>query len=160
MVLGATNVREGDLDSAVMRAGRLERKLYVTLPTLDERKDLFDFYFKKVQIADDVTPDRWARIAVGVTPSDIDNIIREAGLLALRGNRDTINHKDLMEAYDRITIGAVSREKYNKASLLRTSYHESGHAVMTYLIHPTNEIIKATIKTSQGSPRIHLEPPY
>jgi len=151
MVLGATNVNEGDLDPAVMRAGRLERKLYVTLPTLDDRKDLFDFYFKKVQIADDVTSDRWARIAVGVTPSDIDNIIREGGLLALRGNRDTINHKDLMEAYDRITIGAVSREKYNKSSLLRTSYHETGHALMTYLVHPTNEVIKATIKPRKGA---------
>ncbi|MCK5014586.1 MAG: AAA family ATPase [Candidatus Omnitrophica bacterium] len=151
MVLGATNTREGDLDSAVTRAGRLERKLYVTLPTLDERKDLFDFYFSKVKIADDVTPDRWARIAVGVTPSDIDNIIREGGLLALRGNRDTINHKDLMDAYDRITIGAISREKYNKSSLLRTSYHETGHALMTYLVHPTNEVIKATIKPRKGA---------
>lgn len=151
MVLGATNVREGDLDSAVMRAGRLERKLYVALPTLDDRKALFEYYLKKVKIADDVTPDRWARIAVGVTPSDIDNIIREGGLLALRGNRDTINHKDLMDAYDRITMGAVSREKYNKPSLLKTSYHEAGHAILTYLVHPTNEVIKATIKPRKGS---------
>jgi len=149
--LGATNVKESDLDSAVMRAGRLERKIYVTLPTLDERKDLFDFYFKQVKIADDVTSDRWARIAVGVTPSDIDNIIREGGLLALRGNRDVINHKDLMEAYDRITMGAVSREKYNRPSLLKTSYHEAGHAIMTYLVHPTNEVIKATVKPRKGS---------
>ena len=151
MVLGATNVKEGDLDSAVMRAGRLERKLYVTLPTLDERKDLFDFYFKKVKIADDVTSERWARIAVGVTPSDIDNIIREGGLFSLRGNRDTITHKDLMDAYDRITLGAISREKYNRPSLLRTSYHETGHALMTYLVHPTNEVIKATIKPRKGA---------
>ena len=151
MVLGATNVREGDLDAAVTRAGRLERKLYVALPTLEERKELFTFYFKKVKTADDVSPDRWARIAVGVSPSDIDNIVREAGLLALRGSRDTICHKDLMEAYDRITIGAVSQDKYNKSSLLRTSYHESGHALMTYLVHPTNEIIKATIKPRKGA---------
>ncbi len=151
MVLGATNVREGDLDSAIMRAGRLERKLYVTLPKLDERKDLFDFYFKGVKIADDVSSDRWARVAVGVTPSDIDNIIREAALLALRGDRDTINHKDLMDAYDRITMGAVSREKYNKPSLLKTAYHEAGHAIMTYLVHPTNEVIKATVKPRKGA---------
>lgn len=151
MVLGATNAQESDLDPAIMRAGRLERKLYVTLPTLDERKDLFDFYFKKVKIADDVSSDRWARIAVGVTPSDIDNIVREAGLLALRGDRNTIAHKDLMNAYDRITLGAISREKYNKSSLLRTSYHEAGHAIMTYLVHPTNEIIKATVKPRKGA---------
>jgi cell division protease FtsH len=151
MVLGATNVNEGDLDPAIMRAGRLERKLYVALPTLEERKDLFDFYIKKVKTADDVTSDRWARVAVGVTPSDIDNIIREAGLLALRGNRDSIAHKDMMEAYDRITLGAVTREKYSKKSLLETAYHEAGHAILTYLAHPTNEVIKATIKPRKGT---------
>ncbi|MBI5150302.1 MAG: AAA family ATPase [Candidatus Omnitrophica bacterium] len=151
LVLGATNASEQELDPAILRAGRLERKIYVTLPTLEERKELFNSYFQKVKLADDVSADRWARIAVGVTPSDIDNIIREAGLLALRGNRDAITHKDLMDAYDRITIGAVSREKYNKASLLKTAYHESGHAIVTYLVHPTNEVIKATIKPRKGS---------
>ncbi len=151
MILGATNTKENDLDPAILRAGRLERKVYVVLPTLEDRKELFQFYFKKVKIADDVTSDRWARIAVGVSPSDIDNIIREAGLLTLRGSRDTITHKDLMEAYDRITIGAVSREKYNKKSIMRTAYHESGHALLTYIVHPTNEVIKATVKPRKGA---------
>jgi len=68
----------------------------------------------------------------------------------LRGDRDTITHKDMMEAYDRITIGAVSREQYTKKSLLETAYHEAGHAILTYLVHPTNEVIKATIKPRKG----------
>jgi len=151
IILAATNAKEKDIDPAILRAGRIERKIYISLPTLEERKDIFRFYFSKVKIADDVNADRWARVAVGVSPSDIDNIIREAGLLALRGNRDTISHKDLMDAYDRITLGAVSREKYNKKSIMKTAYHESGHAILTYLVHPSNEVIKATIKPRKGS---------
>ncbi|MGE0268570.1 MAG: AAA family ATPase [Candidatus Omnitrophota bacterium] len=151
MILAATNARENQIDPAVMRAGRIERKIYISLPTLEERKELFKFYFSRVSIADDVSPDRWARIAVGTSPSDIDSIVREGGLLALRGKRESITHKDLMEGYDRITLGSVSREKYNKKSIMKTAYHESGHAILTYLVHPSSEVIKATIKPRKGS---------
>jgi len=151
MVLAATNVKENDIDSAVMRAGRMERKIYVTRPTLDDRKELFKFYFSKVKVDDDVDPDRWARIAVGATPATIDNIVRESGLLALREDHDIITHKNLMNAYDRITIGALSREKYRQEDILKTAYHEAGHAIMTYLVHPTNEVIKATVKPRKGA---------
>ncbi|MCB9719933.1 MAG: AAA family ATPase [Candidatus Omnitrophica bacterium] len=151
MILAATNAPEHKIDPAIMRAGRIERKIYIARPTLEERKELFKFYFSKVSIADDVNPDRWARIAVGTSPSDIDSIVREGGLIALRGKRETITHKDLMEAYDRITLGAVSREKYNRKSIMRTAYHEAGHAIMTYLVHPSNEVIKATVKPRKGS---------
>ncbi|MBZ0166468.1 MAG: AAA family ATPase, partial [Candidatus Omnitrophica bacterium] len=151
MILAATNAKESQIDAAIMRAGRIERKIYISLPTLEERKELFKYYFSKVSIADDVNADRWARIAVGTSPSDIDSIVREGGLLALRGKRETITHKDLMEGYDRITLGAVSREKYNKKSIMRTAYHEAGHAIMTYLVHPSSEVIKATVRPRKGS---------
>ncbi len=150
-ILAATNVTEDKLDPAILRAGRLERKIHVTLPTLEDRKELFAFYFSKVSVASDVSPEKWARIAVGATPSDIDNIIREAGLLAMRDNHDTITHKDLMMAYDRISIGALSREKYTKESIRATAYHESGHALITYILHPSSEIIKATIRPRKGA---------
>lgn len=146
VVLAATNAKESGLDPAITRAGRLERKLYIAPPNLEDRKDLFTFYLKKVTIGPDVDADRWARIAVGTTPSDIDNIIREAGLIAMRDNRDTIMHKDLMSAYDRVTIGALSREKYTKQEISNTAFHEAGHAVITYLLHPYHEVIKATVK--------------
>jgi len=151
VVLAATNVKESGLDPAVMRAGRLERKIHVTLPNLEDRKDLFRFYFQKVSVADDVDPEKWARIAVGVTPSDIDNIVREAGLLAMRDDRDTITHKDLMMAYDRISIGALSREKYSQKDIRETAYHEAGHAIITYMLHPTAEVIKATVRPRKGA---------
>lgn len=150
-VLAATNVSEDKLDPAVLRAGRLERKIHVTLPTVEDRKELFAFYFSKVNIADDVNSDKWARIAVGATPSDIDNIVREAGLVALRDSRETITHKDLMLAYDRISIGAISREKYTDESIRKTACHESGHALVTYILHPSSEVIKATIRPRKGA---------
>ena len=151
VVLAATNVKEHGIDSAITRAGRLERKIHISYPTLDDRKELFNFYFKKVSIADDVDSNRWASIAVGTTPSDVDNIIREAGLVAMRDDRDTITHKDLMLAYDRISIGALSREKYSKKEILNTAYHESGHAIITYMLHPYHEVIKATVRPRKGA---------
>lgn len=151
VVLAATNVNENGLDSAVTRAGRLERKIHISIPTLEDRKDLFKFYFGKVSVAEDVNPERWARIAMGTTPSDIDNIVREAGLLAMRDDRDTITHKDLMTAYDRISIGALSREKYSQEDIRETAYHEAGHAIVTYMLHPKAEVIKATVRPRKGA---------
>ena len=151
IVLAATNAKESDIDPAILRSGRIERKIYITRPNLNERKDLFKFYFSKVKTGEDVDYNKWANIAVGATPATIDNIIREAGLMALRDNRDTITHKDLMNAYDRITIGALTKEKYKNEDILRTAYHEGGHAIITYLIHPTKEVIKATVKPRKGA---------
>lgn len=151
VILAATNARESDLDPALLRAGRLERKIYVTLPTVEERKELLKFYFSKVNVGQDVDPERWARIAVGISPADIDNLVREAGLIALRENRDVITHKDLMLAYDRINIGALSKEKHTPGELLITAYHEAGHAILAYLVHPTHEVIKATIRARKGA---------
>lgn len=151
VVLGATNVAENQLDPAVLRAGRLERKIHITKPNLEERKDLFKFYLSKVNIDPTIDPDRLARTTVDFTPSDIDNMIREAGLIAMRENRDQIQYKDLSESYDRLTMGAVTNAKYNKPSLTKTAYHEAGHAIVQYICHPSREVIKATIRPRRGS---------
>ena len=150
VVLGATNVSEGELDSAVMRSGRLERKIYVKRPNNQERTEVFEFYLKKVNADKDVTPERLARIAVGFTPAEIDNMIREAGLLALRADRKLITMADMTEAYDRITIGALSNAQYTEKEKEMTAYHEAGHAIITYLLHPTDEVIKATIRARKN----------
>lgn len=151
VVLGATNVSENQLDPAILRAGRLERKIHITKPNLQERKDLFQFYLSKVNIDPAVDPDRLARTTVDFTPSDIDNMIREAGLIAMRENRDQIQYKDLSESYDRLTMGAVTNAKYNTPSLTKTAYHEAGHAIVQYLEHPSREVVKATIRPRRGS---------
>ena len=151
VVLAATNVREDQLDAAILRAGRIERKIYISLPNLQEREELFKFYLSKVKYEEAITPSVLARTAVGFTPSDIDNMIREAGLIAMRNDRDTINQKDLSESYDRLTMGAVTNAKYTQKSLKNTAYHEAGHAILTYLVDPTDEVIKATVRPRKGA---------
>ncbi|MBF0619795.1 MAG: AAA family ATPase [Candidatus Omnitrophica bacterium] len=151
VVIGATNVAEGTLDSAIIRAGRLERKIYVDLPNVEDREALFKFYLGKVASEPDVDPMVLARTTIAFSPSDIDNMVREAGLIAMRNNRASINKKDLSEAYDRITMGSVTNVKYNKQSLHDTAVHEAGHAIITYLVHPSNEVIKATIRPRKNA---------
>jgi cell division protease FtsH len=151
VVLAATNVREDQLDPAILRAGRIERKIYISLPNLQEREEIFKYYLSKVNREETINPSVLARTAVGFTPSDIDNMIREAGLIAMRNNRDIITHKDLSESYDRLTMGAVTNAKYTQTSIKKTAYHEAGHAILTFLVDPTDEVIKATVRPRKGA---------
>lgn len=151
IVLAATNASESELDSAILRSGRLERKIHVQKPNIDERREIFNFYFKKVSIHPKVDVNHWAQIAVGFSPSQIDNMIREAGLISLRANREVIKNTDLHEAYNRIIMGSLTRRKFNRKSVMKTAYHEAGHAIMTYLAHPTEEVYIATIRARGGA---------
>ncbi|MBF0523387.1 MAG: AAA family ATPase [Candidatus Omnitrophica bacterium] len=151
VVIAATNVPEDDLDPAIMRAGRFDRKIHITKPNLDERVELFKFYLSRVKTSENVDKNLLARKALYFSPSDIDSMIREAGLIALREKRDTIDMKDLSEAYDRVTFGMKSNITLTKDEKIWTAYHEAGHAVIGYLLHPTNDVIKATIIPHKGS---------
>jgi cell division protease FtsH len=151
VILAATNVAENQLDAALLRAGRFERKIYVSRPNLSERKDLFDFYLKRVTIDADVNADILAKKTLWFSPADIDNMIREAGLIALREKRTVICFKDLSKAYDRILYGEKSNTILTDKEKEWVSYHESGHAIIGYLLHPTNDVIKATIIPHKGS---------
>lgn len=151
VVLAATNCQENELDSAVMRAGRFDRKIYVTRPNLKEREEIFKFYLAKVNSDSDVRPDILSRKTLWFTPSDIDSMVREAGIIALRNQRQTITMKDLSEAYDRVTYGDKSNITMNKEDKRWTAYHEAGHAILAYLIHPKDDVIKATIIPRKGA---------
>jgi cell division protease FtsH len=151
VVLAATNVAENQLDSALLRSGRFERKIYVTRPNLGEREKLFEFYLKNVQTAPDVNASILARKTLWFSPADIDNMIREAGLVALRDKRVVISFKDLSTAYDRILYGERSNTLLNDKDKEWVSYHEAGHAIIGYLLHPTNDVIKATIIPHKGA---------
>ncbi len=151
VIIAATNVPEYDLDPALMRAGRFERKIYITRPNLKERKELFDFYLKKIKVDSSVNSARLARKSLWFTPADIDAMTREAGLIALRNHRDIINTKDLSEAYDRVIFGDKSNIILTDADKKWTAYHEAGHAILTYLIHPKDDVIKATIIPRKGA---------
>jgi len=151
VVLAATNVAEDELDSAIMRAGRFDRKIYITKPNLEERKELFEFYLKRVQSEPDIDTALLARKALWFTPSDIDNMVREAGVIALRDKRKTVSMHDLNRAYDRVIFGLKSNIVLSQDEKVWTAYHEAGHAVIAYLTHPTNDVIKATIVPHKGN---------
>jgi len=145
VIIAATNVPESKLDQAILRAGRIERKIYVNLPNLQERIDLFKYYLTKVTTDVSVNPQMLGRKTLWFSPSDIDSMIREAGLIAMRNKRDHINSKDLSSAYDRILYGAKSNTILSPAEKEWVAYHESGHAIISYMLHPTDDVIKATI---------------
>lgn len=150
VVIAATNFGEQDLDPAIMRAGRFDRKIYITKPNLKERKEIFDFYLSKVSKAPEVNADVLARRTLWFTPSDIDAMIREAGIIALRERREIITNKDLSEAYDRIIYGNKSNIIMNDEDKKWTAYHEAGHAILAYLIHPKDDVVKATVIPRKG----------
>lgn len=151
VVIAATNVGEDELDPAVMRAGRFDRKIHVTKPNLEERKQIFAFYLKKIKTEESVDPGLLARKCLYFTPADIEGMIREAGLVALRDSRETLSMKDLSVAYDRVAFGLKSNINLTKEEKIWVAYHEAGHAVISYLAHPTNDVIKATIIPHKGS---------
>ncbi|MCM8820188.1 MAG: ATP-dependent metallopeptidase FtsH/Yme1/Tma family protein, partial [Candidatus Omnitrophica bacterium] len=145
VVIAATNVLEEELDPALMRAGRFDRKIYIGLPSLEDRYALFKYYLNKVKYNSSVDIDRLARLTVGNSPADIANIVREASLIAARKKRNEINMQDLEEAREKIALGIKLNIKMSEKDKLIASYHEAGHVIVTYLLVPTKDVFKATI---------------
>lgn len=151
VVIAATNVPEAELDPAIMRAGRFDRKIYVGRPNLNERKEVFKFYLGKVKADSTVNIDILAQKTLWFSPSDIENMVREAGIVALRERREVISQKDLSVAYDRVQYGLKSNTILSEKEKVWVAYHEAGHAIISYLTHPTDDVIKATIIPHKGS---------
>lgn len=152
VVIGATNVSEEELDPALMRAGRFDRKIYVGKPGLEDRKKVFQYYLSKtVYQKNSVNIDILARKTVGFSPADIANMVREASLVAARNKREVITNKDLSEAYDRVVFGLKSEITLSEKEKLWTAYHEAGHAIIAYFTHPTDDVIKASIIPRKGA---------
>lgn len=145
VVIGATNVSEQQLDPALMRAGRFDRKIYIPLPGLKDRELLFKFYLSKVKCDPQIDIALLARKSVYKTPADISNVIREASLLAIRNKKDKISIKEIYEAIDRIDFGLRQPIELNLKEKEQIAYHEAGHAIIAYLLHPTDDVFKASI---------------
>ncbi|MEK6727522.1 MAG: AAA family ATPase [Candidatus Omnitrophota bacterium] len=146
VIIGATNMPERFLDSALLRPGRFDRKIYVDKPSLEDRQKLFDYYLKKVQYdPNNLKIDRLARITVGQSPADISNIVREAALIAVRNKKQLITMQEIDEARERIALGMKRRIKVREEERWQIAYHESGHAIVTYLLVPTQDVFKITI---------------
>ena len=147
IVIAATNANESVLDKALLRPGRFDRKIYVTLPNLKERENLFNFYLKKVKVSPNIDVSKLARKAVYKSPAEIENIIKEAALIATRNNKETVDMSDISSAMDRIDLGLESHIMMSKKEREMTAFHEAGHAVTLYYLHPTDDVFKATIKS-------------
>ena len=160
IVMGATNAGEDTLDKALMRPGRLDRKLYIDRPNLEEREKIFQYYLEKVKYdKSSVDIKRLARKSVYKTPAEIENIVKEAALIASRDNKEAIEYKHISSAIERIEMGLKHRRNMTPKEKEMTAYHESGHLIVLYLLHPTQDVFKASIigrKESLGV--VHTQP--
>ncbi len=145
IVIGASNAEESVLDVALLRPGRFDRKIYIDRPNLEEREKIFQYYLGKVKYEPSIDVGRLARKAVYKSPADIENIIKEAALIATRKERETIGYKDLSEAMERIDMGLKHKRHMTETERRMIAYHESGHLIVLYLLHPTDDVFKASI---------------
>ncbi|MBI5124420.1 MAG: AAA family ATPase, partial [Candidatus Omnitrophica bacterium] len=145
IIIGATNAPEDNLDRALLRPGRFDRKLYIDRPTLDEREKLFAYYLGKVQHDPSIDVGVLARKSVYKTPADIENIIKEAALIATRNKRDVVNFDDISEAIERVDMGLKHKRHMTSQEREMVAYHESGHLITLYILHPIDDVFKASI---------------
>lgn len=152
IVIGATNAPEETLDQALVRPGRFDRKIYIGRPSLADREKLFEYYLGKVKYAPEIDIGRLARRTVYKTPADIENIIKEAALIATRNKKEEITPKELSEAMERIEMGIKHKNlKMTPQEREMVAYHEAGHLLVLYILHPTDDVFKASIISRQGA---------
>ncbi len=145
IVIGATNAPEESMDAALLRPGRFDRKIYVERPDLQEREDLFRYYLSKVKHDETLDVGRLARKAVQKSPAEIASIVKEAALIATRVKQDVVKLEHLSEAMERVDLGLKKNRKVSDEEKAITAYHETGHLIVTYLTHPTDDVFKASI---------------
>lgn len=145
IVIAATNASETTLDEALLRPGRFDRKIYIDLPNLEEREKLFRYYLKKIKYDSMIDVGRLARKCVYKTPADIENIVKESALIATRYKKDCVNWKELVEAIERVDLGVKHKRKMSENEKQMVAYHEAGHLIVTYILHPTDDVFKASI---------------
>ncbi|MCM2266451.1 MAG: AAA family ATPase [Elusimicrobiales bacterium] len=151
IIFGATNAVEGILDEALLRPGRFDRKIFVDKPNLAEREKLFGHYLAKVSYDVGMDLGRLARKAVGNSPADIENVVKEAALIAVRRGADKLSYKDISAAIERIELGVAHRLSMTPRERERIACHEAGHLVTIYLSHPTDDVFKASILHRGGA---------
>ncbi len=145
IILAATN-RADILDKALLRAGRFDRQIYVELPDLEERKEIFNVHMRNLKLAQDVDKAFLARQTPGFSGADIANVCNEAALIAARKNKAKIEKQDFLDAIDRIVGGLEKRSKIITPHEKKViAYHESGHASVSWLLRYAHPLVKVTI---------------
>jgi cell division protease FtsH len=145
IVLAATN-RADVLDSALMRAGRFDRQIYVDLPNINERKEIFEVHIKPLKIAEDVNVEFLAQQTPGFSGADIANMCNEAALIAARTGKKSIHHQDFLDAVDRIVGGLEKKNKVITPKEKKViAFHEAGHATVSWMLEHAAPLVKVTI---------------
>lgn len=150
IVLGATN-RADILDSALLRAGRFDRKVLVGLPDSDGRKSILNIHLRNKNYDESVDFDEIALLTGGFSGAELENLANEAAILSLRYNLTKINKKCMLDAYEKITIGLPSKsQSKNKDIRELVAYHEAGHTIMAKLFNDFYDVRKVTINANKG----------
>ena len=145
IVVAATN-RPDMLDAALLRPGRFDRQINIELPNLEGRRDILELHAKKFKMNENVSMMDVARGTTGFSGADLENLLNEAALHAVRAEHKSVEQSDIEEARDKILMGPVKNRKIREEDIKLTAYHEAGHAfVSMHYSDITNPIHKATI---------------
>ena len=145
IIIAATN-RPDVLDPALMRPGRFDRQVVVPLPDIRGREQILLVHMRKVPIAPDVEANTIARGTPGFSGADLANLVNEAALFAARSSKRLVDHEDFERAKDKIYMGAERRSMVIKEEdKLKTAYHESGHAILGYILPNCDPVHKVTV---------------
>lgn len=145
IVLAATN-RADILDKALMRAGRFDRQIYVDLPDIRERKEIFEVHLSPLKKAEDLDTEFLAKQTPGFSGADIANVCNEAALIAARKNKTQVERQDFLDAVDRIVGGLEKKNKIATPEEKRAiAVHEAGHATVSWMLEHAAPLIKVTI---------------
>jgi len=145
IVIAATN-RADVLDKALMRAGRFDRQIYVDLPDVRERKEIFAVHLKPIKTIKTLDTDFLAKQTPGFSGADIANVCNEAALIAARKSKKSVNKQDFLDAVDRIVGGLDKKNKIITESEKKTiAFHEAGHATVSWFLEHAAPLVKVTI---------------
>ena len=145
IVLAATN-RADVLDKALMRAGRFDRQIYVDLPDIRERKEIFEVHLKPLKKSKDLDTDFLSKQTPGFSGADIANVCNEAALIAARNEKKAVEKQDFLDAVDRIIGGLEKKNKIITPDEKRAvAFHEAGHATVSWMLEHAAPLVKVTI---------------
>jgi cell division protease FtsH len=145
IILAATN-RADVLDKALTRAGRFDRQIYVDMPDINERKEIFLVHLKPIKLDEKIDVDFLAKQTPGFSGADIANLCNEAALIAARHKKDHVEKQDFLDAVDRIVGGLEKKNKIiTKEEKRSIAFHEAGHATISWMLEYANPLIKVTI---------------
>jgi cell division protease FtsH len=145
IVMAATN-RSDILDKALTRAGRFDRQIFVDLPDLLERKEIFKVHLKPIKISKNMDVNFLSRQTPGFSGADIANVCNEAALIAARTSKKSVTKQDFLDAVDRIVGGLEKKSKIISPNEKKTiAFHEAGHATVSWMLEHASPLVKVTI---------------